>query len=152
MSATLGPRIDYRRETRANEAMAALRDAVASGPVEASLLELVRIRVSQLNGCAFCLDLHVRAARSAGEKEQRLDVLAGWREADVFTGRERAALALAEAMTLLSGRGVPDAVVEDAEAWFDGDELALLLFAVAEINASNRLAVTAGMPVRERRG
>lgn len=150
MSTSRRPRIDYRRQAHANAAMSALREAVASGPVEASLLELVRIRASQINGCAFCLDLHVRAARSAGEAEQRLDVVAGWREASVFSGRERAALALTEAITLLPVQGVPEVVIADAQRCFDADELAALLFAVAEINASNRLAVTARMPVTRR--
>lgn len=152
MTTATRPRIDYRKQRQANAAMLALHDAVANGPLEAPLLELVRIRASQLNGCAFCLDLHARDARAAGETTQRLDVLAGWREAPVFSDRERAALALTEAVTLLAGNGVPDPVIEDAESWFDSDELATLLFAVAEINAWNRIAVTARTPVPEREG
>lgn len=152
MTTATRPRIDYRKQRQANAAMLALHDAVANGPLEAPLLELVRIRASQLNGCAFCLDLHARDARAAGETTQRLDVLAGWREAPVFSDRERAALALTEAVTLLAGSGVPDPVIEDAESWFDSDELATLLFAVAEINAWNRIAVTARTPVPEREG
>lgn len=145
------PRVEYRRQKKANAAMFALHEAVANGPLEAGLLDLVRIRASQINGCAFCLDLHVRDAREGGEAAQRLDVLAGWREAPFFSDRERAALAFTEAVTLVAGNGVPDAVLEEAETWFDRDELATLLFAVAEINAWNRLAVTARTPIAERR-
>lgn len=149
-TATL-PRIEYLKQRAPAAAMFALHDAVADGPLDAPLLEFVRIRASQLNGCAFCLDMHVHDARSAGETDQRLDVLAGWREAPFFSERERAALALTEAVTLLAARpGVPDTVVDESEAWFDRDELAMLLFAIAEINVWNRLAVTARTPVPER--
>lgn len=151
MTTASHPRIQYRKLTAANSAMFALHDAIAGGPLEGPLLDLVRIRASQLNGCAFCLDMHVRDARTSGESEQRLDVLASWREAPLlFSDRERAALAFAEAVTTLSDGGVPDAVIEAAETCFDREELATLLFAVAEINAWNRLAVTARTPVPRR--
>jgi AhpD family alkylhydroperoxidase len=150
MSAPTRPRIAYRKLAEANAAMFSLHAAVTDGPLEAPLLDLVRIRASQLNGCAFCLDMHSRDAREGGETTQRLDVLAGWREAPVFTERERAALAFTDAVTLLAGSGVPDAVLDEAETWFDAEELATLLFAVAEINAWNRLAVTARTPVPQR--
>lgn len=128
-------------------AMLALHAAVDDGPLEASLLHLVRIRASQINGCAYCLDMHVTEARRAGESQRRLDVLAGWREASVFDGRERAALAVTDAVTRLADGVVPDEVLDEAEAHLDPDELATLVYAVAEINAWNRLVVTARTPL-----
>jgi len=114
--------------------------------LEPRLRHLIDIRVSQINGCAFCLDMHHRDARADGEAEQRLDTLAGWREAPFFTARERAALALAEAMTRLADGGhVDDAVYDEAAARF-GDELPQVLFAITVINSWNRLMVTAQTP------
>ncbi|MGH3874254.1 MAG: flavin reductase [Pseudonocardiaceae bacterium] len=102
---------------------------------------LVKVRASQLNGCAFCLDLHTREARAAGEREQRLYALAAWRETPFFTDRERAALALTEAVTLLTGGHVPDDVYQPAAAQFDQIELAHLLWTISAINIWNRMAV-----------
>jgi AhpD family alkylhydroperoxidase len=102
---------------------------------------LVKIRASQLNGCSFCLDLHTREARAAGEHEQRLHMLAAWREAPVFDDRERAALALTEAVTFLTDGHVPDGVYQMAAQQFDEAELAHLLWTIAAINVWNRMAV-----------
>lgn len=143
-------RIAYLKQAAPSTAMFGLHSAVADGPLEAPLLELLKIRASQLNGCAFCLDMHLRDARAGGEDEQRLDVLGAWRETQVFSDRERAALAFTEAVTLLAGRGVPDEVLDQAEAEFSAEELAYLLFAVVEINAWNRLAITARTPLPRR--
>lgn len=115
-----------------------------AGP-EPALLELVRYRASQLNGCAFCLDMHAKDARAAGECEERLYVLAAWRQAPFYSDRERAALALADAMTLLSGEGVPDDVYEQAAGEFSAEELAGLIATITVINAWNRIAVTTRM-------
>lgn len=145
------PRIDYPGVRPAISAMVALKRAVAEGPLEAALLDLVRLRASQLNGCAYCLDLHAHEARAGGEAQGRLDTLAAWRESGRFTDREQAALALTEAVTLLAGHGVPDAVLERAEHHFTASELPTLLYAIVEINAWNRLAVTARTPVPDRR-
>ncbi len=114
-----------------------------SGPIEAPLYELVKIRASQINGCAFCLNMHLRDARAAGESQQRLDVLRAWREVDgLYTDRERAAMALTEAVTLISQDGVPDDVWEDVREHFDERETAALLMAIATINVWNRLAIS----------
>ncbi|MGH3917577.1 MAG: carboxymuconolactone decarboxylase family protein [Pseudonocardiaceae bacterium] len=102
---------------------------------------LVKVRASQLNGCPFCLDLHTREARAAGEREQRLSALAAWRETPLFNDRERAALALTEAVTFLAVGHVPDAVYETAARRFDETELAHLLWTIAAINVWNRMAV-----------
>ncbi len=114
--------------------------------LEGSLLELVKVRASQINGCAFCIDMHTKDARAAGESEQRLYALSAWREAPFFTERERAALALTEAVTLIADSHAPQAVIDGAAAAFSPDELTWLLYAVIEINAWNRLAITTGAP------
>ncbi|MGH3896666.1 MAG: carboxymuconolactone decarboxylase family protein [Pseudonocardiaceae bacterium] len=102
---------------------------------------LVKVRASQLNGCAFCLDLHTREARTAGEREQRLYALAAWRETPFFTDRERAALALTEAVTFVTDGHVSDDVYRAAAQQFDETELAHLLWTIAAINVWNRMAV-----------
>ena len=113
--------------------------------VEPSLLELVRYRASQLNGCAFCLDMHAKDARAGGESEERLYVMAAWREAPFFSPRERAALALTDAMTKLPGGDVDDDVYAEAAKEFSESELAGLIAAVTVINAWNRIGVTTRM-------
>ena len=100
---------------------------------------LIEIRASQINGCAFCLDMHWKDARAAGEPEERLYMLGAWRESPLYGERERAALELCEAMTEIAGRGVPDEVWERAAAAFGAEELAQLVFAIAVINTWNRL-------------
>ncbi|HET9975369.1 MAG TPA: carboxymuconolactone decarboxylase family protein [Streptosporangiaceae bacterium] len=122
-------------------AMAGLEGAVGSAGLEPELVELVRIRVSQLNGCAFCLAMHGRDARARGEHQTRLDMVAAWREAPCYTVRERAALAWCEALTDLPRSGAPDEVYAAVEAGFSGQEIAALTFAVVAINGWNRLAV-----------
>lgn len=118
------------------------------------LLELVKIRVSQINGCAFCLEMHTREARAGGEGEVRLHLLAAWRESPLYNERERAALAWAEALTLVSETHVPDDVYEQARAQFSEKELVQLTLAVAVINSWNRFAVAfrAVHPVENARG
>jgi AhpD family alkylhydroperoxidase len=112
-----------------------------SSKLEASLLELVRMRASQINGCAYCLDMHSKDARAAGETEQRLYTLSAWRETPFFTGRERAALAWTEAITLISSSNAPDEVYEEARKEFTEEELVNLTIAVVAINGWNRLAI-----------
>lgn len=114
-----------------------------SGGLEPTLLELVKIRASQINGCAFCLDMHHRDAREHGEPQRRLDVLAGWHEVPrLFSDREQAALALTEAVTRIADGGVPDEVWDAAAKQFTEPELVRLLMAIAAINVWNRLAVS----------
>jgi AhpD family alkylhydroperoxidase len=106
------------------------------------LRELVRIRASQLNGCAYCIDMHTKDARAAGESEQRLYGLPAWRETPYFTARERAALAFTEAVTLLTGEHVPASDYDAVAAEFSPDEVAALLSLIVTINAWNTIAVT----------
>lgn len=132
-------------------AMGALhREAVAAAQaagVEPELLELVRIRASQINGCGFCLDMHTKDARARGETEQRIYALNAWQETPFFSERERAALALAEAVTLVHDGRVPDPVYAAAAEVFKEAELAAVIWAAIVINTYNRIAVTTRMPV-----
>jgi AhpD family alkylhydroperoxidase len=112
-----------------------------SSKLEPSLIELVRMRASQINGCAFCLDMHSKDARAEGETEQRLYALSAWRETPFFTDRERTALAWAEAVTLVAEGHVPDAVYEEARQRFSEVELVNLTLALVAINGWNRLAI-----------
>ncbi|MHA6760889.1 carboxymuconolactone decarboxylase family protein [Streptacidiphilus sp. PAMC 29251] len=126
-------------------AMVALDQASRKG-VDPVLAELVRIRSSQLNHCAFCLDMHTRDARKAGESEERIHLLSAWEEAGpVFTEKEQAALALTEAITVLTDGFVPDAVYERAAKHFEEEELAHLIAVVFTINSWNRIAVSTRM-------
>ncbi len=136
-------RVSLAEEARtAYRAMAAFDRSIELDP---ALRELVKIRASQLNGCAYCIDMHTRAARQAGESEQRLYALAAWRESPLFTLRERTALELADAITKIGDRGVPDQLYERAAAEFAAGELAHLILAITAINAWNRIAVSSGM-------
>ena len=123
-------------------AQAALDRAVRESALDTSLYELVKIRASQINGCAYCIDMHTRRARAEGETEQRLYALAAWRESPLFSDRERAAFALTDALTLLAGDdGRLDRAYDQAAEHFSTDELAALLYGIASINSWNRLAV-----------
>ncbi|MFI9750766.1 carboxymuconolactone decarboxylase family protein [Streptomyces collinus] len=124
---------------------AAAVTAAHEAKLEPDLLELVRIRASQINGCAFCLDLHTRDARERGETEQRIYTLNAWRETPFFTERERAALALTEAVTLVHDGRVPDAVYAEAAGVFDENQIAALIWAATVINAYNRIAIATRM-------
>ncbi len=126
-----------------NKAMNALDAAARKVSLEAALLELVRARASQLNGCAYCVDMHSRDAIEGGESPRRLFALPVWRETPFFTGRERAALELTEAATRLTDGGVSDEVYARAAAEFTDVELAELIWAITVINAWNRLGATA---------
>lgn len=110
--------------------------------LEPSLVELVRMRASQINGCAYCIDMHSKDARSEGETEQRLYALAAWRETPFFTARERAALAWTEALTLIAEGHVPDDIFESAKQSFSDEELVNLTLAVIAINGWNRFAIS----------
>lgn len=119
----------------------ALEALDASAELEPRLRELVRIRASQLNGCAFCVDMHSVDAQRAGEHDRRIFAVAAWRESDFFDERERAALALTEAMTRLGEDGVPDTVYGRAAELFGEDELVRLMGVIIAINAWNRVGV-----------
>lgn len=109
------------------------------------LYELIKIRASQLNGCAFCLDMHTTDLRNMGESEQRVHLIAVWREAPMFSAKEKAALALTEAATLIASGGVPDALYTEVREHFDESEYVALLMAINAINCWNRMAVATGM-------
>jgi AhpD family alkylhydroperoxidase len=126
---------------RVYKSMLAL-DAAAGEGLEPSLKELVRIRASQLNGCVYCIDMHTTDARKGGESEQRLYALPAWQEAPYYTERERAALALTDAVTLVSQTHVPDDVYARAAGEFSEPELAQLIGLIMTINAWNRLAIS----------
>lgn len=135
-------RLNYRTlAPKGLEAMAGLETYVRSSGLEKALLELVRTRVSQINGCAYCLDMHTKDARAAGETEQRLYTLSAWRETPFFTARERAALAWTEAVTRIAEGPIEDALYENARQQFGEKELVDLTLAIIAINGWNRLAI-----------
>jgi len=127
-----------------------LEAQVQDSSLEQSLIELVNIRASQINGCAFCINMHTQDARKQGETEQRLYLLNAWRESPVYTDRERAALAWTEAVTLVSETHVPDEVYDEVRRQFSEQETVNLTMLVATINAWNRIAISfrAMPPVR----
>lgn len=131
----------------AMQAMQGLEKYISSCGLETALLELVKTRASQINGCAFCIDMHTKDARAAGETEQRLYALNAWRETPFFTPRERAALAWTEAVTLVHADQVPDAVYEQARQHFDEKELTDLTLAIVAINGWNRLGIASRSPL-----
>ena len=126
----------------AERAIGALDEYVASMRLDSRLLELVRVRASQLNGCAYCIDMHTKDARARGETEERLYALAAWRESPIFSARERAALAWTEAVTLVAQGGISDDVYEQVSRLFSESEVAGLLLAVIAVNAWNRVAIS----------
>src|SRR5574337_400422 len=135
-------RIDYRKAApEAFKAMLELEAGVHRGGLEKPLIELVKMRASQINGCAYCLDMHSKAARAAGETEQRLYLLDAWREAPFYSARERAALAWTEALTCIAGGDVSDALYDEARKQFSDKELVDLSLAIIAINGWNRLAI-----------
>lgn len=128
------------------KAMRALNAFVESCGIEKPLLELVKVRASQINGCAFCLKLHIDVARRHGETDDRLHLLSAWREATFYSERERAALAWTEALTEVAEGGVPTALFDEARRQFSEAELVNLSIAVALINSWNRLMVAFAVP------
>ncbi|GGX01130.1 carboxymuconolactone decarboxylase family protein [Streptomyces lomondensis] len=137
------PRINLAElEPAAYQAMLGLEQYLASSPLPAPLRELVKLRASQLNGCAFCVELHRQQARDGGESDERLLSLMSWRTSPCFGRAERAALALTDAATRLGTEGVPDAVWNDAAAHYDDRQLAALVMTVATVNAWNRIAIS----------
>lgn len=137
------PRIDYAALVPEGiKAMRGLENYVRRCGLEPSLLELIKYRASQINGCAYCIDMHTKDARARGETEQRLYALTAWRETPYYTDRERAALAWTEAVTDVAHSGVPDEVYESASRHFDAKELADLTLAIVAINGWNRMAVS----------
>jgi len=137
------PRIDYLKfAPEAQKAMYALERYLGTCGLDHKLLHLLKLRASQINGCAYCIDMHSKDARALGETEQRLYALDAWRETPFYTDRERAALAWIEALTLVSETHVPDAVYEEAKKHFSEKEIVDLTILATTINMWNRLAIS----------
>jgi AhpD family alkylhydroperoxidase len=138
------PRIDYLKSARgAYHAMLGIEHYLQQSGLEESLQNLIKLRVSQVNGCAYCIDMHWKDLRASGESEQRLYGLDAWEESPYYTDRERAALAWAESVTNIQDGHVPDSVYEDVKKFFNDKELADLTLAVTAINSWNRLSIAA---------
>ena len=131
----------YKANPHAIKAMLALEEQIAKSSLEKSLTELVRLRASQINGCAYCVDMHTTDARKGGETDRRLATVVVWRETPFFTDRERAALEWSEALTLVSIEHVPDSVWEAVRPHFSDAEIVDLTLLVAAINSWNRFAI-----------
>lgn len=141
------PRLDpFALAPRPMQAMLELESRIRAAGLEPGLLHLVKFRASQLNGCAYCLEMHSREARAEGEREERLYLLAAWRETPLYSPRERAALAWTEAVTRIAETAAPDADYEAARAQFADAELVALTLAITTINAWNRLAIAFRKP------
>ena len=139
----MSERIAYSKVTpEGYRAMSGLERYVRGSGLEPSLLELIKLRASQINGCAYCVDMHWKDARARGESEQRLYGLMAWRESPYYTERERAALAWTEAVTLIADSHVPDDLYEEVRQYFNETELVNLTFALVAINGWNRLAIS----------
>lgn len=137
------PRIDYEHASPlALKAMYNLQGAVNRSGLETSLHELVKLRASQINGCAYCVDMHSKDARAHGESDERLQLVCVWREAPHFSDRERAALLWTETLTRIADNGVPDEVFDEVRQHFSEEELVNLTLAVVTINAWNRIAIS----------
>jgi len=134
------PRIDY-HQGGAYQAMLGLEKYVRNCGLEHTLLELVKTRASQINGCAYCIDMHTKDARAGGETEQRLYALSAWRDTPFYTPRERAALEWTEALTLISESDIPDSLYETVREQFTEAEIVNLSMAIITINGWNRLAI-----------
>jgi AhpD family alkylhydroperoxidase len=139
-------RIDLKTvEPAAYKVMFELEKYLATSRLSKTLLELIKIRASQINGCAFCIDMHTKDARHYGETEQRIYALNAWRESPFFTPEERAVLAFTEAVTLITKNHVPDDVYEEVSRYFDTNQIAQILMAIVAINGWNRIAIATQM-------
>ncbi|MBN8834912.1 MAG: carboxymuconolactone decarboxylase [Niastella sp. SCN 39-18] len=135
-------RLNYAQQAPGGmKAMLDMEKFVKSSGLDLTIFELIKTRASQINGCAYCLDMHTKDARKAGETEQRLYALSAWRETPFYTEKERAALAWTEALTLIAENDVPDSLYEQVKNYFDEKELAALTMAIVAINGWNRLAI-----------
>jgi AhpD family alkylhydroperoxidase len=137
------PRLNpYKAAPEMMKALGALEAVIQDSGLEISLIDLVKTRASQINGCAYCIHMHTREARGRGESEERLYLLNAWRESPLYSDRERAALAWTEAVTLVSQTHVPDSVYEEVCKAFSEAEIVKLTMLVATINAWNRIAIS----------
>jgi AhpD family alkylhydroperoxidase len=137
------PRLDYRKfAPEAAKAMYALETYLSHSSLEHNFIHLLKLRASQINGCAFCIDMHWKDARAGGETEQRLYGLDAWREAPYYTDRERAGLAWIESVTLVASTHVPDEVFAEVQKYFNEKEIVDLVYVAVTINAWNRIAIS----------
>src|SRR5487761_1504 len=137
------PRIDFKKiPSQVYKSLMGLEEAVHASGLDRSLIDLVKLRASQINGCAYCIDMHWKDLRASGEDEQRLYELDAWRESPFYSDRERAALAWTEAVTLVTDGHVPDSVFDEVRKQFSETELGYLTLAVVAINAWNRLSIS----------
>ena len=141
MEQQLSPRVELQRQPAAYAAMLGLEKFARESGLETALLELVRLRASQINVCAYCIDMHTKDARAEGETEQRLYGLSAWRETPFYTPRERAALEWTEAVTEIGNSHAPDELYARMREHFSEDELVKLTMAIIAINGWNRLAI-----------
>jgi AhpD family alkylhydroperoxidase len=142
MEIAMNTRLDfYKASPEAMKAMIALEQRIGKSSLEKPLIELVRLRASQINGCAYCMDMHSADARKAGEDERRLATLSAWRETPFFSERERAALAWTESLTLISNDHVPDEVWQAVQPHFTDEEITDLSLLVVAINGWNRFSI-----------
>lgn len=139
-------RLDYTKvQPEALQTLLKLEGYVRKSGIDPKLCELIKIRASQINGCAYCLDMHTKDARAMGETEQRLYMLSAWREAPFYTEAERAAIALTEAVTRISDAGVPQELYEQVRKHFDEGQFVNLIMAINAINCWNRMAISTSM-------
>lgn len=139
-------RFDYTKvQPEALQTLLKLEGYVRKSGLDGKLVELIKIRASQINGCAYCLDMHTKDARAMGETEQRLYLISAWREAPFYTESERAALALTEAVTRISDAGVPQDLFDQVRRHFDEEQFVDLIMAINAINSWNRIAISTGM-------
>ena len=137
------PRMNfYQAAPETIKALSAVEAQITASGLEKSLIELVKTRASQINGCAFCINMHTQDARKLGETEQRLYMLSAWRESPLYTDRERAALAWTEAVTLIADTHAPDDLYEELRAHFSEAEMVNLTMLIGAINAWNRIAIS----------
>lgn len=144
----MSTRIDYRAEAKeAIEALSSVGKYLHAEKFDPKLKALVELRVSQINGCAYCLNMHTQEARALGETQQRLDCLSAWRETTFYTEREQAAFAWAESLTLIAQTHAPDDVYQNVSKYFSGKELVDLTMVIVNMNAWNRIAIGFHKPV-----
>ena len=142
----MSARFDYQAaDPAAVKALRGLSDYAHNSGIEARLIHLIEVRASQINGCAFCIDMHTREARADGETEQRLYALNAWRETPFFEERERAVLALTEHVTRIAEKGVPDDIYQALLPFFSTEQIIQIIVAIIAINSWNRIAISTGM-------
>lgn len=134
-------------DPKAFQAMLGIEKYLAESGLDKKLQELIKIRASQINGCAFCLNMHTRDALKIGETAQRIFLLNAWKETDLFTEKEKAVLALTEAVTLIANGPVSDEVYNSAKVYFTDKELAVIMMAIVAINSWNRITITSRTPL-----